>query len=88
MLQYRAEGGTGIANAIQTAHDVMLRNWDGCRCPVLIFLSDGEDRLPSTQLSILGRSSTTKGIATHFHANLIGRLSSHVVRNMADPMKQ
>ncbi|KAH9027352.1 hypothetical protein EDB84DRAFT_1500330 [Lactarius hengduanensis] len=72
VLNEQTEWGTNFAAALQAGQEVMAVNWSTERTPIMIFLSDGECRLPETDIQDLCRSAIQHGKPLSFHAVAFG----------------
>ncbi|KAH9059728.1 hypothetical protein EDB87DRAFT_1831890 [Lactarius vividus] len=72
VLNEQTEWGTNFAAALQAGQEVMANNWSTERTPIMIFLSDGECRLPETAIQDLCRSAIQHGKPLSFHAVAFG----------------
>ncbi|KAF9220065.1 hypothetical protein BS17DRAFT_739840 [Gyrodon lividus] len=84
LLRYRTSGGTNFTSAIQTAQDVIQRNWSTERSPVIVFLSDGECFIQDQIVQALCMSATQLGKALSLHTVSFGQdRHSSTLRRMA-----
>ncbi|KAH9169262.1 hypothetical protein EDB89DRAFT_1854694 [Lactarius sanguifluus] len=72
VLNEQTKWGTNFAAALQAGQEVMTDNWSTERTPIMIFLSDGECRLPETEIQDLCRSAIQHGKPLSFHAVAFG----------------
>ncbi|KAJ7656305.1 hypothetical protein DFH06DRAFT_991968, partial [Mycena polygramma] len=72
VLRYSASGGTSFLAALQAAEGAMRDHWDDSRAPVIIFLSDGENRIADETVEHLGLAAVGLGHPLSFHSVLFG----------------
>ncbi|KAI9443965.1 hypothetical protein H4582DRAFT_1049491 [Lactarius indigo] len=72
VLNEQTEWGTNFAAALQAGQETMTDNWSTEITPIMIFLSDGECRLPETAIQDLCRSAIQHGKPLSFHAVAFG----------------
>ncbi|KZV72346.1 hypothetical protein PENSPDRAFT_649928, partial [Peniophora sp. CONT] len=76
MLGYRASGGTDFNHALNSACTLMEQNWDADRKPVVIFLSDGEDRVDEGIVRNICQSAIRLGDMLSLHTVSFGPAAS------------
>ncbi|KAL5634326.1 hypothetical protein ACGC1H_002410 [Rhizoctonia solani] len=64
--------GTEFEEAIKVAHEVIESNWSSQRAPVLVFLSDGEDRIQEQSIRNLCTLAVKLGQGLAFYAISFG----------------
>jgi len=83
-LHFETDGGTDFSRALERAQNVITSHWSQERTPVVIFLSDGEDRVMDEVIFDLCRSSLIRGRPLSFHAVSFGQdARSASLRRMA-----
>ncbi|KAI0089043.1 hypothetical protein BDY19DRAFT_993275 [Irpex rosettiformis] len=81
ILRYEPGFGTNFTLAIEAGQARMEDQWDNDRASVMIFLSDGECRLPERRISQLCRRAVNLGRPLSFHAVSFGPFS-HTLQGM------
>ncbi|KZT12602.1 uncharacterized protein LAESUDRAFT_808190 [Laetiporus sulphureus 93-53] len=88
VLRYSTGRGTNFFAAIQAAKAAMEQHWNTDRSPVVIFLSDGEGKLPDMAMQDLCLRSSALGKPLSFHSVSFGRdAKSSSLRRMAQIAK-
>ncbi|GBC07438.1 hypothetical protein RclHR1_07470003 [Rhizophagus clarus] len=84
MLQHRASGGTDFNLAIQKAGFLITTYFDPTKVNVIIFLSDGECGIPTTQLHNICKQNQTRGSPLYLYTVLFSSDTySHSLEEMA-----
>ncbi|KAG8831074.1 rRNA-binding ribosome biosynthesis protein rpf2, partial [Serendipita sp. 399] len=84
LIERSACGGTDFGKAIQTAKDGMIQSWDSRRCPVIIFLSDGECLIEDSVMQNLCDSALEKGHPLAFFSITFGNtVYANTLKRMA-----
>jgi len=72
LLPVSLNHGTNFIAAVSEAQRIVETNWSSERVPIVIFLSDGEQTLPQTEMYDLCRRCVTLGYPLSFHSVSFG----------------
>ncbi|KAF0384494.1 actin-like ATPase domain-containing protein [Gigaspora margarita] len=78
------KGGTNFRKAVREVDRVIDKHFNSFRLNVIIFLSDGQDRLPENELTNICQKNKEKGSPLYFNTIHFGSTGGDVLRQMAN----